>query len=90
MAVLGPYVWFAGLGIAVVATIFLLGPFMLLFVLALGGPELYHRFKNRHSEESREFHSVPTGTKVAVAAIYLSLATLLVLGVIETYAPRTI
>lgn len=90
MAVLGPYVWFAGLLIAVAATIFLLGPFMLLFVLALGGPELYHRFKNRHSEESREFHSVSTGTKVAVAAIYLCLAALLVVGVIETYVPRTI
>lgn len=88
MAVLGPYVWLAGILIAVAATVFFLGPFMLVFVLLLGGPELYHRFKNRDSEESRAFHSVPTGTKVAVAAVYLCLAALLVAGVTETYVPR--
>jgi Zn-dependent protease len=90
MAVLGPYIWIAGLVIAVAATFFLLGPFMLLFVLLFGGAELSHRFKNRHSEESREFHSVSTSTKAAVAAIYLTLAALLVVGVLETYVPRTL
>jgi Zn-dependent protease len=90
MAVLGPQVWIAGILIAVAATVFFLGPFMLLFVLLLGGPELYYRFKNRHSEESRTFHSVPTRTKLAVAAVYLTLATLLIVGVAETYVPRTL
>lgn len=90
MAVLGPYVWIVGILIAVAATITFLGPFMLIFVLALGGPELYHRFKNRHSEESRAFHSVPTGTKAAVAAVYLTLLVLLIVGVAETYVPRTL
>jgi hypothetical protein len=89
MAVLGPYAWLAGILIAVAATVIFLGPFMLLFVLLFGGPELYHRFKNRHSAESRDFHSVPTGTKFAVAAIYLSLATLLTVGVAETYVSRS-
>ncbi|MDX6622543.1 MAG: hypothetical protein QOE75_475 [Solirubrobacterales bacterium] len=89
MAVLGPMVWIAGLLLAVAATAVFLGPFMLLFILIFGGAELYHRFKNRHSEESREFHSVPTRTKVAVAAVYLSLAALLVVGVAETYVART-
>ena len=90
MAVLGPKVWIAGILIAVAATVVFLGPFMLLLVLVLGGPELYHRFKNRHSEESREFHAVPTRTKVAVAAVYLSLAALLIVGTAETYVPRTL
>jgi len=90
MAVLGPYVWIAGILIAVAATILFLGPFMLVFVLALGGPELYHRFKDRHSEKSRTFHSVPTGTKVAVATVYLTLLGLLIVGVAETYVPRTL
>lgn len=90
MAVLGPKVWIAGILIAVAATVMFLGPFMLLFVLLLGGPELYYRFKNRHSEESRAFHSVPAGTKAAVAAVYLSLTALLVVGVAETYVPRTL
>lgn len=90
MAVLGPKVWIAGILVAVAATVTFLGPFMLLFVLLLGGPELYYRFKNRNSEQSREYHSVSTGTKVAVAAIYLSLAVLLVVGVAETYVPRTL
>jgi Zn-dependent protease len=90
MAVLGPKIWIAGILIAVAATVFFLGPFMLIFVLLLGGPELYHRFKNRHSEESRAFHSVPTRTKVAVAAVYLALAALLIVGAAETYVPRTL
>jgi Zn-dependent protease len=90
MAVLGPMVWVAGILIAVAATVLFLGPFMLVFVLLLGGPELYFRFKNRHSEESRTFHSVPTRTKLAVATVYLGLAALLVVGVAETYVPRTL
>jgi Zn-dependent protease len=90
MAVLGPKIWIAGILIAVAAAAIFLGPFMLLFVLLLGGPELYHRFKNRHSEQSREYHSVPTGAKVAVAALYLSLAALLIVGVTETYVARTL
>lgn len=90
MAVLGPKVWIAGILVAVAAAVIFLGPIMLLLVLLLGGPELYHRFKNRHSEESREFHSVPTRTKVAVAAVYLSLTVLLVVGTAETYVPRTL
>jgi Zn-dependent protease len=89
MAVLGPKVWIAGILVAVAATVVFLGPFMLVIVLVLGGPELYHRFKNRHSEESRDFHSVPTRSKIAVGAVYLGLTALLVLGVVETYVPRT-
>jgi len=36
------------------------------------------------------FHSVPTRTKVAVGVVYLSLATLLIAGVAETYVPQTV
>lgn len=90
MAVLGPKVWIAGILIAVATAVIFLGPIMLLLVALLGGPELYHRWKNRHSEESREFHSVPTRAKVAVGAVYLSLTVLLIVGVAETYVPRTL
>lgn len=90
MAVLGPKVWIAGIVVAVAASVVFLGPIMLVIVLVLGGPELYHRFKNRHSQESRKFHSVPTKAKVAVAAVYLSLTALLIVGITETYVPRTL
>lgn len=90
MAVLGPKVWIAGILIALAAAVVFLGPIMLLIIAVLGGPELYHRFKNRHSEESRTFHSVPTRTKLTVAAVYLTLTALLVVGVAETYVPRTL
>jgi Zn-dependent protease len=90
MAVLGPKIWIAGILIAVAAAVVFLGPIMLLIVLVLGGPELYHRFKNRHSEQSRKYHSVPTRTKLAVAAVYLSLTALLIVGIAETYVPRTL
>jgi Zn-dependent protease len=88
MAVLGPKVWIAGILMAVAAAVAFLGPIMLLFILLLGGPELYHRFKDRHSEQSREYYSVPTRTKVAVAAVYLSLTGMLIVGITETYVPR--
>jgi Zn-dependent protease len=90
MAVLGPKIWIAGILITIAATVIFLGPFMLVFVLLLGGPELYHRFKNRNSEESRTLHSVPTRTKIVVGAVYLSLAALLIVGVAETYVSRTL
>lgn len=90
MAVLGPKVWIAGILIAVVAAVVFLGPFMLVIILVLGGPELYYRFKNRHSEESRDYYSVPTRTKLVVGAVYLSLTALLVVGIVETYVPRTL
>jgi Zn-dependent protease len=90
MAVLGPKVWIAGILIAVAAAVVFLGPIMLVIILVLGGPELYHRFKNRHSEKSRTYHSVPTKAKLAVAAVYLSLTALLIFGVAETYVPRTL
>jgi Zn-dependent protease len=90
MAVLGPKVWIAGILIALAVAVVFLGPIMLLIIAVLGGPELYHRFKHRHSEESRKFHSVPTRTKLAVGAVYLGLAALLVVGVAETYVPRTL
>jgi Zn-dependent protease len=90
MAVLGPKIWILGILIAVAATVIFLGPFMLVIVLVLGGPELYYRFKNRHSAESRAFHSVPTRTKVVVAAVYLGLTALLIVGAAETYVARTL
>ncbi|MDQ2630270.1 MAG: site-2 protease family protein [Actinomycetota bacterium] len=90
MAVLGPKVWIAGILIAVAAAVVFLGPIMLLLILLLGGPELYHRFKDRRSEKSRKYHSVSTRTKLAVGAVYLSLTVLLIVGVAETYVPRTL
>jgi Zn-dependent protease len=90
MAALGPKVWIVGILVTVAATAIFLGPFMLLFALVLGGPELYHRWKNRHSEESRKYHSVATKTKLAVAAVYFSLGALLIVGVAGTYVPRTL
>jgi hypothetical protein len=90
MSVLGPKVWIVGILVAVAAAVVFLGPIMFLFILFLGGPELYHRYKNRHTEQSREFHSVSTRTKVAVGAVYLGLAILLIVGISETYVPRAL
>jgi hypothetical protein len=39
--------------------------------------------------QGRAYHPIPTGTKVAIAAIHLSLTALLIVGVAETYVPRT-
>ena len=41
------------------------------------------------SPESKEFHAIPTRTRVLVAVVYLGLAALLAVGVAETFLERS-
>jgi hypothetical protein len=87
MAALSPWVWFAGFAGLIVLTFFFPNPILLLVIL-FGGLESWRRWKSRNTPESREFHAIPTRTRVAVAAVYLGLAALLAVGVAETYFER--
>src|SRR5688572_11578086 len=87
MAAFSPWVWFAGFAGLVVLTFFFPNPILLLVIL-FGGLESWRRWKARNTPESREFHDIPTRTRVAVAAVYLALAALLAVGVSETYFER--
>ena len=87
MAALSPWVWFAGFAGLIVLTVFFPNPILLLVIL-FGGMESWRRWKARNTPESREFHRIPTRTRISVAAVYLGLAALLAVGVSETYFER--
>jgi Zn-dependent protease len=87
MAALSPWVWFAGFAGLIVLTFFFPNPILIL-VLLFGGIESWRRWKERKSPEAQAYHDIPTRTRVAVAAVYLTLAALLAVGVAETYFER--
>jgi Zn-dependent protease len=89
MAALSPWVWFAGYAGLVALTFAFPNPILIL-VLLLGGLESWHRWKNRHTPEARAFHSIPTRTRVLVAAVYLGLAAALAVGVDQTFLEKSL
>ena len=88
MAALSPWMWFVGFGLLIAATIAFPNPIMIL-ILLFGGLETWRRWQARKSPESREFHRVPRGTRVAVAVVYLGLAAALALGMDATFLDRS-
>lgn len=87
MAALSPWVWFLGYAGLIALTIFFTSPILLL-ILIFGGMESWRRWKNRNTPEARAFHAIPTRTRVAVAAVYLGLAALLGVGMVETFLEK--
>jgi Zn-dependent protease len=88
MAALSPWMWFAGYGLLVAATIAFPNPIMLI-VLLFGGMETYRRWKARKSPEAKAYNQVKPGTRAAVAAVYVGLAVLLAVGMDATHVART-
>ena len=88
MAALSPWVWFAGYGLLVAATIAFPNPIMLI-VLLFGGMETYRRWKARKSPGAKAYNQVKPGTRAAVAAVYVGLAVLLAVGMDATHVART-
>src|SRR3954462_11721562 len=88
MAALSPWMWFAGSGLLIVATILYPNPIMLL-VLLIGGMETWRRWRTRKSPEAREYNKVKPATRAAVAAVYIGLAVLLAVGMDATHIARS-
>jgi Zn-dependent protease len=88
MAAVSPVMWLLGLGLIVAATILFPSPIIVL-ILLFGGFETYRRWKMRKSPEWQAYHDVSKGTRIAVAAVYLSLALLLAVGIHFTHFTRT-
>jgi Zn-dependent protease len=88
MAALSPWVWIAGYAVLVGLTVAFPNPILLL-VLVFGGIETWRRFKTRNTPEGREYLAVPASTRALVAAVYLGLAALLAVGVVETFFERS-
>ncbi len=89
MAALSPWMWVIGWLALLAVMVFYPSPIFLLVAL-FGGLETYRRWKNRKSPEAHRYNTVSGSTRFAVAAVYIGLAALLVLGMDVTYVERTL
>jgi Zn-dependent protease len=88
-AALSPWVWLFGFAGLIVLMLFFPNPILLL-VIIFGGLETWRRWKQRNTPEGRAYNRVPARTRTLVAVTYLSLATLLAVGVAETFFERSL
>src|SRR4051812_14254885 len=89
MAALSPWMWFAGYGLLIAATVAFPNPIMLI-VLLFGGYETWRRWQARKSPEAQEYHRVRPATRAAIAAVYIGLAVVLAVGMDVTHVARTL
>jgi Zn-dependent protease len=87
MAALTPWMWAVGFAGLIALLVVWPNPIILLIVL-LGGYETYRRWKARKSPEAKRYHAVKPGTRIAIAAVYIGLAALLVVGMDATFIER--
>ena len=90
MAAMAPWMWFVGFAALVPLAIVFPNPIILLIVL-IGGLETYKRWKLRRSgsAEQRAYYRVSRLDRALIAAVYLSLIALLLVGMHATNLPRT-
>jgi Zn-dependent protease len=88
MAALSPWMWFAGYGLLIAATVAFPNPIMLL-VLLIGGLETWRRWRDRKTPEAREYNRVRPLTRAAVAAVYIGLVAALAVGMDATHLARS-
>jgi Zn-dependent protease len=88
MAALSPWMWFAGFGLLIAATIAFPNPIMVL-ILLFGGLETVRRWRARKTPASEAYHRVTRAQRIAVATVYLGLAIALAIGMNATHVVRT-
>ncbi len=90
MAAMAPWMWFGGFaGLIVLALVF---PNPIIFIIILvGGFETHRRWKLRKTgtPEEQSYYKVAPRDRALVAAVYLSLIALLVVGIHATNLPRS-
>jgi Zn-dependent protease len=87
MAALSPAMWFVGFA-ALVALMFVFPNPIMLLILLFGAMETWRRWQGRKSPEAQEYYNVPTRHRILVAAVYLGLIALLVVGMSHTHVAR--
>ena len=91
MAAMAPWMWFAGfVGLVALAIIF---PNPVIFIIVLiGGMETYRRWQHRKQDgdQDQAYYRVSPVNRALVAAVYLSLIALLVVGMDATHLQRTL
>jgi Zn-dependent protease len=88
-AVFHPIWWVFGL-IGLVALFAVFPSPIIILVIVFGVAELWKRWKRRDAEESAAYHDVTAGQRAAIAAVYLSLAALLAVGMSVSHDKRDI
>jgi Zn-dependent protease len=90
MAAMAPWMWFVGLFAILVLAFTFPNPIILLSAL-LGGLETWRRWRERRRGEdrARAYYRVAPRHRALVAAVYLGLIALLVLGMDATHVERT-
>jgi Zn-dependent protease len=90
MAAMAPWMWFIGFAALIPLAFIFPNPIILLIVL-IGGLETYKRWQLRRSgsPEQRAYYRVSRLDRALIAAVYLSLIALLVVGMDATHLPRT-
>ena len=88
-AVFHPMWWLCGLAGLLVLFVVFPSP-IIAIVIAFGAANVWKRWKNRHGEESAAYYAVTPGQRGAIAAVYLSLAALLSLGMSASHQKRDI
>jgi Zn-dependent protease len=91
MAAMAPWMWFVGFAAMIPLAIIFPNPIILL-ILVFAGFETYRRWKQRRSGGVAEetYYRVRPLHRALVAAVYLSLVALLVVGMHATLLARTI
>jgi Zn-dependent protease len=87
MAALSPWMWFVGFAGLVALAIVFPNPIILLIVL-FGAMETWRRWKGRNDAGAQEYYRVAPRNRILVAAVYLTLIALLVLGMDATHITR--
>jgi Zn-dependent protease len=90
MAAMAPWMWFLGLGALIVLAFNFPNP-VLLLILLFGALETYRRWKTRRNgEEGNEaYYRVRPAHRAAVAAVYIGLIALLLVGMDATFIDRS-
>lgn len=84
MAALSPWVWFLGLLLLVGLLVLIPNPIIFL-ILVFGFFEVLRRFRERKSPEGQAYLAVPGKQRALIAAVYIGLVVLLMVGMDLTY-----
>ncbi len=91
MAAMAPWMWLLGLALMVGLVFVLHSAFIVVFAV-LGGLDSWRRWQNRRhgGEEQLVYYRVKPAQRVLIAAVYLALIALLVVGMQATHLQRSI
>jgi Zn-dependent protease len=91
MAAMAPWMWFVGFAVLVVVAVLVPNPVIVL-VIIIGAYETYRRWQRRRNGGSQQlaYYRVPPVARAIVAAVYIGLIALLVVGMHATNLPRTL